>query len=443
MRRARTACFRPLRYTAPLAAALALTLVVGAPASAQERPTVKVGIVAFLSGPGAAPFGFPARNAAQVVIPAINAGTLPPPYDSPGLGGARIEPVYVDEAGGTAQQVAEFRNLVQRGKAEVVVGYISSGNCLAIAPQAERLQTLTVLSTCGTPRVFEEHQPRYVFRPNNMATADSVAAARYVLRRWPEVETIAGINQNYAWGQDSWRDFRLAMEALKPGVKVVAEQFPKLFAGRYSSEISQLLLKKPDVVHTSMWGTDLETFVLQATTRGLHERAELVLITGENSMFRLGRRLPEGAVLGAEGPYGLFAHDTALNRWFRRRYRAGHGGPPVFAAYHMAQALVALKAAYDRAAGQAGGEGPPGTERVIEAFEGMTFRGVGTTVRMRLAGGHQAATETAYGAFHWDAEAGRATVTDVIRFGADCVNPPPGTPSVEWLRQGMPGAECR
>ena len=31
---------------------------------------------------------------------------------------------------------------------------------------------------------------------------------------------------------------------------------------------------------------------------------------------------------------------------------------------------------------------------------------------------------------------------DVVRYKAACVNPPKGTPSVDWLKAGMPGAEC-
>ena len=84
---------------------------------------------------------------------AINAGKLPPPYDRKGLAGAIIEPIYVDESGGNAKQVAEYRNLVQKREVDVVVGYISSGTCMAIAPVVEELKKLTVFTVCGTPLI--------------------------------------------------------------------------------------------------------------------------------------------------------------------------------------------------------------------------------------------------------------------------------------------------
>ncbi len=136
---------------------ISLALAIPAVAAAQTAPApIKLGIVSFLSGPAAAPFGIPGRNGAEILIEALNAGTAPAPFNTIGLGGAKIEAKYVDEAGSTAQVVTEYRNLVQRDQVDAVVGYISSGSCLAVTPVAEELKALTVYYDCGTPRIFEE-----------------------------------------------------------------------------------------------------------------------------------------------------------------------------------------------------------------------------------------------------------------------------------------------
>src|SRR5689334_23934051 len=109
-------------------AALAASAV-ALPAQAQQPAAVKLGIVSFLSGPAASPFGVPGRNGAEIVIEAFNSGKAPPPYDKVGFGGSKIEVKWVDEASSTAQVVTEFRNLVQRDQVDAVVGYISSGSC--------------------------------------------------------------------------------------------------------------------------------------------------------------------------------------------------------------------------------------------------------------------------------------------------------------------------
>ena len=420
--------------------ALAVALVAsGAPAMAQDG-TLKVGIVVFLSGPAAGPFGVPARNAAELMIENINAGTLPPPYDSKGVGGLKLQPVYIDEAGGTTTQVTELRNLVQREHVDAIVGYISSGSCLAVAPVAEELKVLTVLFDCGTPRIFEESSYKHVFRTAPHATMDSVGAALYVKEKLGDVSSYAGINQNYAWGQDSWHDFVLAMKAIEPKATVNKELFPKLFAGEYGSEISALLVSNAAVLHSSLWGGDLESFVFQSLARGLPQRMPMVLTTAETAMFRLKSKLPDGVIVGARGPNGVLAHDTELNRWLQSTFADRYGTPPIYSAYHMAQAMLGLKSAYDKAAKAKGGK--PATDDVIAAFENLSFESMDGPVEMKLGNGHQAVSETAYGTYKFDKETGTPTIVDVVRYPADCVNPPADTTSTKWLEAGMPGAKC-
>src|SRR4051794_19258216 len=198
------------------------------PAKAQSAPAgVKLGIVSFLTGPAAAPFGIPGRNGAEIVIEEMNAGKVPG-FDKVGLAGNKIEAKYVDEAGSAQNVVTEFRNLVQRDNVDAVVGYVSSGSCLAVTPVAEELKALTVLYDCGTPRIFEEKPRQYVFRVSPTATMDNVAAARYTLDKVKNIKSYSGINQNYAWGQDSWRDFNTAMHDLAPNAKEDKVLFPKL-----------------------------------------------------------------------------------------------------------------------------------------------------------------------------------------------------------------------
>ena len=72
---------------------------------------------------------------------------------------------------------------------------------------------------------------------------DNVGAARYVLAKKKDITLYSGINQNYAWGQDSWRDFVSTMKVLAPKAKVDKELFPKLFAGEFGAEISALLTR--------------------------------------------------------------------------------------------------------------------------------------------------------------------------------------------------------
>ena len=146
-------------------------------AGAQEKP-LRIGVITFLSGPAAGPFGVPAKNAADLLAEAFNKGGVVPGYEQKGFGGRPIELVFVDEAGGPTKVVTEYRNLVSRQDVDMVIGVISSGDCLAVAPVAEEMKKFTVLFDCATNRVFEEASYHYVFRTTTMATQENVAAAR-------------------------------------------------------------------------------------------------------------------------------------------------------------------------------------------------------------------------------------------------------------------------
>lgn len=426
-----------------MAGALLSTLPMAARAqtAAPELPAVKLGIVTFLTGPAAGPFGIPARNAAEIMIEMLNAGKVPAPYATVGLGGAQIQPKILDENGSTANQVTEFRNLVQRDGMEAVVGYISSGNCLAVAPVAEELKALTVLFDCGTPRIFEEKPLKYVFRATPHATMDNVAAARYVLKKFPDLASYSGINQNYAWGQDSWRDFVAAMKTLSAKTKVDKELFPKLFAGEYGAEVSALLTSNSPVVHSSFWDGDLESFVVQNGARGLSSRTTMLYTAGESAMYRLGAKMPDGTIMGARGQHGVMAPESALNTWFRQVYIDRFGTPPIYTSYHMAQSILALKSAWDKAAASKAGK-PPSQDEVIAAFENIEFEAPSAKIRMAIGNGHQGISDIAYGTFKYNKAEARPEIVDVVRYPAECVNPPANMTSTEWLEKGMPGAKC-
>jgi branched-chain amino acid transport system substrate-binding protein len=419
-----------------------LTLAGSLAAAAQGTPAqVKLGVVSFLSGPAAAPFGIPGRNGAELLIDALNAGKAPAPYNTVGLGGAQIEVKFVDEAGSTAQVVTEYRNLVQRDGVDAVVGYISSGSCLAVTPVAEELKALTVYYDCGTPRIFEETPRKYVFRPPPTATMDNVGAARYLVAKLKDIKRFSGINQNYAWGQDSWRDFASAMAVLSPAAKVDKELFPKLFAGEYGAEISTLLISGSQAVHTSFWDGDLESFIYQSDARGLAKRMPIVGTTVEASMWRLRDKIPDGTIVGGRGPNGPLAPDTPLNAWFHKTYTERYGVPPTYPSYQMALALLGLKVAWEKAQAKKGGA-RPNTEEVITAFEGIAYDGPSGHVALSIGKGHQGVQETAYGTFRFNKQKNAPEIVDVVRFPADCVNPPADMTADEWIKGGMKSPGC-
>ena len=362
------------------AGAAALALSSGL-ALAQDKPSeLKIGISTFTSG-AASVFGVPAKAAAEMLIDEMNAAG--------GIGGVKISATYIDEGIGGDKLLSEYRRLVQEQGVRTMLSAISSGNCNIIAPVAEDLKVLNVMWDCGTEKVLESRRYKYVVRTQANATTEMVATVLYLMKTKPNFNSIAVVNQDYAWGRDSWEIFLNTLKVFKPDVKVVAEMFPKLGASDFSTEISRLQALKPDVVLSTSWGGDLDTFVRQAGQRGLlSQGATFVMPLLESSLERLGAAVPEGIISGARGEH-YWAHpetkDDPKHKDFVAKFRAKTGAYPIYPTYHMAQALVGLKTGYEAAMKTAGGKWPT-PEQVAEAMRNMEFRAYGRPIKMREDG---------------------------------------------------------
>lgn len=419
-------------------AALAIAALAG---TAQAQDSFKIGIVSFLSGQAAESFGIPAVNGAKVLVEAFNKGEAPAPYNKAGIGGMKIEAIYVDENGGATKQVQELRNLYDREKVDAVVGYVGSGDCLAVAPVAEEMKKFLILYDCGTPRIFEDGKYNYVFRTASHATMDNVALARYMKARNIKAASYNMINQDYAWGQDSRKDFMLSMAQLYPDAKPGEDLLPKFGAGQYGTEISALMSKRADVTHSSLWGGDLQAFILQSGPRGLFKRSQVVLSAADHVLTNLGDKMPDGTIIGARGAYGLLSPKSALNDWWWGLYQKGYNTYPAQAPYRMAQALLGLKLAAEKAMAANGGKKPT-HEQLAAALTNMEWDSPAGKIRMTLGEGHQATQDTAIGKTRFDAAKKMVVLEDIQRFPAECVNPPAGMKSEDWIKGGFSGAKC-
>jgi len=386
---------------------------------------LKLGFVDFFSG-SAAIFGVSGKNAAELLVEKWN--------KEGGIKGVPVKMVEVDENGGPDKQVTEYRRLVLDEKVDAIVGYTSSANCLAIAPLAEELQTLTVVHICGTRRLTEENKLKYVFRTSNHQVADSVMAARYVLAVKPELKTVAGANEDYAWGRDSWDDFKAALLQLKPDVHIVGEVWTKIQAGEYSAEISKLLSLKPEVVHSTFWGGGLVTFVKQAAARELFKNSLVILPVLEQSFQDLKNETPEGVIALPRATAGYFLYpdpqSNPLQKEFVEAYKARFGRYPDYPAYRTYQAFAGLKAAYEKAMDQAGRW--PKTEEVMKAFEDLTWQTPIGPVTMRAD--HQAVHAGIVGLSKMSPQFGFAIMAQLKEMSVDQIMPPVGVKSVDWLK---------
>jgi len=402
-----------------------------AQAPAQKPAEIKVGIATFLSGPSSV-FGVPGRQAAELLFDEVNAAG--------GIGGVKVRPIFVDEGPGVDHFVGEYRRLVQSENVNLIFSAISSADCLACAPLADEMKRPTLLWDCGTQRVFEDGKYDYAHRTQGNATPEILSALLYLLKVKPDFRSMAVVNQDYAWGRDSWDIFRTGLQTLKPGVRVAAELFPRFGATDFSSEITRLLALRPDVVLSTSWGGDLDTFIRQAAERKLFERSTFVLPLAESSLERVGKVLPAGHIIGSRGDH-WFLHpspaDPALLKNFTENYRKRFNAYPIYSAHHMAQAVYAMKAGYEKALAAKGGQWPNDAE-LSAAFRGLTFPSLTSSVTIRQDG--QGLENQLIGTTLHTDRYPFPVMTDMVVFPAESVTTPVGQKSLDWLKTLKPDA---
>ena len=391
----------------------------GAPAE------IKVAWVDYYSGPGAT-MGIPEKQAVEWLVDKFN--------KEGGIRGVKIKLLLVDEMGGPDKQVMEYRRITLDEKVDVICGYTSSASCLAIRSVAEELDTLTLLQNCGSHRITEESKLNYIFRTANTQVSECVMAARYLLEIKPDLKTIAGMNEDFAWGRDNWEAFKIAIQTLKPDVKVATALWTRFQAGEYSAEVSKLLAVKPEFIYSSLWGGGQVAFVKQAAPRGLFKRSLVFFNTGENPLQEYKKEMPDGVMICGRATVGYFLYPSPdknpRQKEFVEGIKSRYGRYPDFTCYRAYQTLAGLKAAYEKAIDQVGKW--PSTQEVVSAFEGLKWDTVSGPIEMRLD--HQAVHSGIIGMTKFSPKYGFPILDRIKKFPAEEIMPPYGMKTLDWLK---------
>lgn len=404
---------------------MAAGLALATPAMAQDdRPdSVGIGVFTFTSGPAAA-YGMPGRNAAELMIDTIN--------EDGGIDGVPISATYVDEAQGTEGVVSEFRRLAADDSNQVMIAALSSGNCLALAPVAEQLEMPMLSWNCDTHQLFLEDTYEYVYRANSSTIPEFVALGIYLLEVNPDIQTVGIINPDYAFGHDAAEIFKATLRAYKPDIEFVAELFPRLGASTYQTEISRLASARPDVIFSNLWGADLENFVRQASPRGLFQNSQAVLALSETILQRV--EVPDGVIAGVLGD-GYWGSETAQqkddNLAFVEAYRERYDEYPVFPSYKMANTILTMKAAYEKAL-EAGDGAWPSRDDIAAALDGLEVETLTGDLRIREED-NDGLIDQIVGVITQSEEYPFPVLGDMVRYPADEVTPPPQQDPFEWI----------
>jgi branched-chain amino acid transport system substrate-binding protein len=385
---------------------------------------VQAGLQTFTEG-AAAVLGLQAQYGAELAIQRVN--------DAGGIAGREME---LDVSHEADAYVENYKQFVDEGK-DVTFGPISSGGHAAMAPEVEAQQVVNVGTDGTVTTLYEEtvEDPTYSFRFQNYDVMECVTAAREAVSRIgaDNIDTIAGINPNYAFGQDEWKFFQLAIDSLAGGVEVVYEGFPDLLESDMSTHITEVNNAEPDVTFSSMWGGDVTTLMNQASANNMFDNTQLVGTVLYSAVDELERDVIEDAE-AFSGSRNWYWDAPEGSRWApnQETFQEAQDQWDIVPTAHFMSgygAVTAWATAVDKLVRIL--DGWPSQEQIATALEGHGFH---TPAGYHVMGeDHQGKSNAYSGRMTWSEDVGAAVLEDVNVFTPQEVSPPPGTTAEDWV----------
>ena len=345
-----------------LAIAMVATLFVLGTNPAVEAKAIRVGWIGILSGPGASA-GKPILDGSQLAVNEINEqGGV-----KVGASKRQLELISRDSKGRPEEAVRVARELILKEKVDYIVGPFTDASNMAVSQVSKELKTIIMPYVAKTMNLLapDNFHP-YVFQPSSNTKYEAAVAAKFLLFN-PRWQTVFLIAPDYEYGQSCVKEYQKIL-ADKPQVKIVGVAMPKLFETDFSPYITQILQKKPDVLHVMQWGGDFVTLLKQCKTYGVSDVVKQVTTVGEDGTPELciasGDAYPEGVYANSmemfyypETPEHM-AYVEGMKKLTGEKYVSGYAIQGYIAVQFLAEATQQARSTKSL--------------KVVEALEGLT-----------------------------------------------------------------------
>ena len=101
---------------------------------------------------------------------------------------------------------------------------------------------------------------------------EAIAATRYLVKKVPNAKKFCTIGPDYEYGRREEAAFAEEIKRLVPDSEILYEAWPKLGEKDFTAFITAIMAKKPDAVHSSLFGGDLVAFTKQAAPYGFFRK---------------------------------------------------------------------------------------------------------------------------------------------------------------------------
>ncbi len=283
------------------------------PAESSSQETLKIGMIAPLSGPGA-PWGAVWKRTATLEQERINAaGGLAIEGKS-----YKIDFIFEDDkySGASGRMAAE--KLIFKDKVRFIVGPISSASRQAWQ-EISKANNITVCGNTYTRAVMGPEHPDF-FRPSVTGVEQAPCYYRIISERYPRIKRVAIINRSDVTGKDSVKDSRRSCKYF--GFQILTEEFYEPGTKDFYPLLTRVLATKPDFIDFgSSSAGDIFLMVKQARELGYTGRTmSLALIPVREFCAVAGKKNAEGHIYNVMAPPFMSPAALAYEKEYVKRF---------------------------------------------------------------------------------------------------------------------------
>lgn len=280
--------------------------------SGGDTNEVKIGVMLPLSG-GAAALGKACLNGAQLAIEEANARKSE--------GDPAIRLLIQDDQAKPATGLSVFEKFVSVDRVKVILGPLASGVALAVAPVAERNQTVLLSPGASAPALTTAGD--YIFR--NEISEQYGARMQADLAATPLALTkVALLYVNNEYGVGTVQVFKARFEEL--GGTIVADEAFATGATDFRTALTKIKAAAPDAVFV-VWQDDIVNIVKQKDELGVGGMVYTTAIFESPEVLAKLGPLAEGVIYTYYGTFDVHASSGPAAE-FTKNYEARFHQPP-------------------------------------------------------------------------------------------------------------------
>jgi len=396
---------------------IAVSMFMGEAKAAAKEP-IKIGSICEFAG-ACYMYCETGLNGLRIAVDEINA--------KGGILGRKLDIIVRDTEAKVDVGVRELKDLILREKVNFIIGPCSSGVGLALQVVHTEYKVLRLSAIANTEGMtVDKFSPYYVqVVPNTYMEA--TANTRYLHKKVPNAKKFCTIAPDYEFGRREETAFKDEIKRLVSDAEILYEAWPKYGEKDFTAFITAIMAKKPDAVHSSLFGGDLVAFTKQAAPYGFFEKIPFIALYDLPVLAALGPDAPEGTFGFGRGCFFMDPNPRMMA--FVDKFKKARGAYPDAWAVQNYDAMYVLKAAIERAKSI-------DTEKVVKAIEGMPFEGLRGKFSIRALD-HMGTVPCYQGTIAKDPKYPFKIWTDVTRVPGEEVIRPEASVREIWKKTGV------